>query len=325
MNTIAAVVVVLAAQTTASPVVARQHLDLAAVDAAPMPIIVTVPIGASQQATATGKRSLLGRGACQPQAAGAGPVPSPDTPTAFLGDTDFSSAALNAVPPAGYQNTFTNLQGSCSTSGYLGYTTLNSYDVDECATRCTAIDGCSGFNIYFERDPSVNPGDSCPNPASTTVIKCAFWGSDVSPSCATNTGQYRHKFKVVIAGSNGYMAESVPTVPGYNGTSLGDAAINAPLDCDGQNTYMGFKIFTSGTFDPIKCAAACESQNDYNTAHPPANGMPMLCHFFNTYELLQNGQPRGQICAMYTTTWGASYADNYVSILCNYYFLHYNN
>lgn len=344
MKNIAAAVAAFTIQATASPLAARQHLDLAIVSAAPKPTIASVPVGASTQvvaynlaaateaATATalpvqaaepGKRSLRRRAACDPQPAGAGPVPSPDTPTAFLTDDTLASTANNVRTPIGYHNTFRNLQGSCSTLGYLGYTALGSYDPEKCASRCIDITGCMGFNIFFERDPTVEPGDGCPNPASTNVIKCSFWGGDVSPSCATNTGQSREQFQVVIAGSNGYMTSSVPPVEGYTGTFLGDASINAPLGCNDQDTYMGFKIFTDGPFNPGLCAAACESQNEYNLAHPPASGDPMICRFFNTYMLAENGDPRGQVCAMYSNTWDSSYAVNYVSVFpaCEFAYL----
>ena len=38
--------------------------------------------------------------------------------------------------------------------GYLGFSTMNDYDVNKCATQCTNKFGCVSFNIYFERDPS---------------------------------------------------------------------------------------------------------------------------------------------------------------------------
>ena len=46
----------------------------------------------------------------------------------------------------------------------MGYTTLDTYDVPTCAAKCSAINGCMSFNIYFERDPSLDPGANCPNP-----------------------------------------------------------------------------------------------------------------------------------------------------------------
>ncbi|RMY67862.1 hypothetical protein D0863_07495 [Hortaea werneckii] len=35
-------------------------------------------------------------------------------------------------------------------------------------------------------------------------IKCSLWGSSVSAATATNEGQYREQFHVVIAGSDGF-------------------------------------------------------------------------------------------------------------------------
>lgn len=66
------------------------------------------------------------------------------------------------------------------------------------------MNGCVSVNVYFERDPKVDPGKGCPNPPSTTYIKCALWGAPIRANDAINTGQYRDQFQVVIAGSNGY-------------------------------------------------------------------------------------------------------------------------
>jgi hypothetical protein len=38
--------------------------------------------------------------------------------------------------------------------GYLGFDTMNDYNVAQCAIQCTNKFGCVSFNIYFERDPS---------------------------------------------------------------------------------------------------------------------------------------------------------------------------
>ena len=106
--------------------------------------------------------------------------------------------------PDGYLTSFTDQKGSLSASNYMGLTTLDSYDSLKCASLCDQAEGCQAFNLYAERDPSKDPNaDQCPNPASTTNFKCTLWGSPVSQSQATNTGQYRDQFQVVIAGSNG--------------------------------------------------------------------------------------------------------------------------
>lgn len=258
------------------------------------------------------KRDLSRRTACVPEPTGNGPIPSPDTAAAFQTYDVFANEANTAQIPTGYDNTFTNLLASYSgaTDAYMGYYSLDQYSPQACADICNEIDACLGFNIYFERDPTVNPGSSCPNPPSTTFIKCVLWSTYLSAANALNTGQYRDDFQVVIAGSNGYVKNTVPAVFGYTGTYLADASINAPL-CNGDYTYMGYTMFTDQPFDPALCGQACTAQNEYNLAHPPATGKPMLCQFFNTYLLMKNGYSQGQICAMYNTSWGCTYADNY--------------
>lgn len=117
---------------------------------------------------------------------------------------------------------------------------------------------------------------------------------------------------MVVAGSNGYTSQSFPTVANYTGpTFLGSFAINAPLDCNGNDTYMGYKSWNDGAaFDPSRCAAACTAQSNYNTAYPPSTGAPMLCTFFNTYMLMKNGFAQAQVCSMYNETWAPVYAVN---------------
>lgn len=122
------------------------------------------------------------------------------------------------------------------------------------------------------------------DPASSTWIKCVFWGGPVSTTNAVNAGETRNQFQVVIAGSNGYVNTSLQTPAGYNGgLYLKDMSISAPSDCNGLNTYLGAKMFASGTpFDPDLCAAAC-------TALP-------TCTFFNTYSAYELAE---RLCSGY--------------------------
>jgi hypothetical protein len=139
-----------------------------------------------------------------------------------------------------------------------------------------------------------------------------LYGGPVTQATATNLGQWRDDFHVVIAGSNGYVSTSIATPFSYQpAVALGNAAINAPLDCNGNNTFMGVKIFTTGPFDASLCAAACSAQSDYNIAHPPKNGIPQTCQFFNTYLLYNGTHSVGQYCSLYSETWPASFVSLY--------------
>lgn len=131
-----------AALTLASPV--PQELDLSIVDIVETPSNVTVPSNteeliisydsdaaalAVQTAVVTGESdinvsnsttnstssaSLEKRGTCASQATGSGPVPSPDTASAFLSHAAFASAASAAATPSGYTQAFKNLNASNS-------------------------------------------------------------------------------------------------------------------------------------------------------------------------------------------------------------------
>jgi len=230
----------------------------------------------------------------------------------FLAVQQYPNDALNAVTPSGWNLVYQNQQASSTNVyGYMGYTVLSSYDVNKCTSKCTAINGCSSVNIYYERDPTVTPTDSNPNPASKAVIKCVFWGGAVTAASATNNGQYREQFHVVIAGSNGYASNSVATPAGYQpGIALGTSAINSPLDCNGAGNFMTAKYFTSGPFDVGRCAAACSAQSTYNRQYPRRDGTFDTCQFFNTYILYNNSVPVGQTCALYNETWPAAFATN---------------
>ncbi|KAK3066636.1 hypothetical protein LTS18_001590, partial [Coniosporium uncinatum] len=195
----------------------------------------------------------------------------------------------------------------------MGFDTLSTYDVNYCASQCDKKAGCLSFNIYFERDP-VNT-TTCTAYNEQIVVKCSYWGSAIDKTTAVNDGQWRTldngtPFHVLVAGSNGYVSTNFKTIPGYTQAYLGTAAINAPLDCNGVDTYMGVKIITGKPFDTELCSELCSAQTKYNVAHPPKTGDPRICRFFNTYIISRNGVPQGQYCAMYTEAWDTSYATN---------------
>ncbi|PNS13783.1 hypothetical protein CAC42_3276 [Sphaceloma murrayae] len=246
---------------------------------------------------------------CVTQPLGAGPVPAVDTAAEFLNDTRMSAFANKAETPAGYVKTFTNKQASNNAYGYMGYTLLPAYNATLCANKCTAILGCQSFNLYFERNPIVDPNDnSCPDPASTTNIKCVFWGGPVAESNALNSGQYRSQFQVVIAGSNGYVNSSIATPAGYQmPVFLGTSAINAPASCPGKpSRLVQSNAFQASAFDVKLCSTACSEQKAWARTQPNMR----QCNYFNTYLLYKNNKPLAQYCAMYDEMWTGTYAKN---------------
>ncbi|KAI5203700.1 hypothetical protein E4T39_04003 [Aureobasidium subglaciale] len=267
--------------------------------------------------TAVLKRDVNKRTACATQPTGASSYASaPTDPSAWATYAPFSAAASAGATPSGYTNEFTNLAASNNAYGYLGFTTLQSYDVNTCSKKCDAIFGCMSFNLYFERDPSLEPGAGCTDPAPVTVIKCVFWGGPINKGNAVNTGETRSSFKVLIAGSNGYTNNTVVAPPGFDTPEyFGDAAINAPYDGQGYNTLAGSTIFTQGVFNAGVCADYCNAQTKYNAQHPAKDGSPpKVCHFFNTFILYlkqgNNKTPQGQYCTIYTETWNSTFATN---------------
>lgn len=127
---------------------------------------------------------------------------------ASINDPIIASVANNAnAAPTGYYQNFANAKAANSAMNYLGYTVVNTpkgYDVDYCASKCSAKSGCLAFNIYFELDPTLDPGPDCPNPSAFANIKCSFWGTGLDASTANNRGEKRSDFDVAIAGSNAY-------------------------------------------------------------------------------------------------------------------------
>lgn len=166
----------------------------------------TLIISAIAGAALAEHRTLIGRdGTCKAQPAGSGPVASPDTVDGFFGISQLQTLSANAPTPDGYTAEFTGLNASLNAAKYMGLWTLTSYDTLGCASLCDKTTGCEAFNMYSERDPTLDPNAAnCPNPASLTNYKCTLWGAGVSASQAVNHGQWRDSFQVVITGSNAY-------------------------------------------------------------------------------------------------------------------------
>ncbi|KAK4545593.1 hypothetical protein LTR36_002943 [Oleoguttula mirabilis] len=184
---------------------------------------------------------------CTAQPVGYGPVPSPNTDTAFKAYAPFATAAKNAATPSLYQRTFVNLNASelgTASNVYMGYYELKAYDPASCTAICDTTSGCVGTNLYFERDPSLAPAAACPNPAALTVIKCALWGSPVTAVDATNDGQYQENFHVLIAGSNGYMKLPSQACSAISSAWSGDAYAwpSSAVNWQGWTSIFGSRI-----------------------------------------------------------------------------------
>lgn len=146
-------------------------------------------------------------GTCGKLPLGKGPTISPDNSNAFHESKELASLANNAPTPVNYTQSFKNLNASSTAGNFLGFLSLDSYDTNACAANCTEKPECQSINIFFERDPTVDVGTDCPNPPSTTYIKCVFWGGAVTKKNTDNQGFQNKAFVVAIAGSNGYYNE----------------------------------------------------------------------------------------------------------------------
>jgi hypothetical protein len=198
---------------------------------------------------------------CAGQPNAYGPQIQPDTVDTFKGHAGLHKLATSASTPNGWTQSFSDLSGSVSGAGYLGYYELTSYDVDACAAKCESTSTCTGFNLFIERDPKWNPRQcSCDKPDSVTRFKCSLWGQDVKKESATNVGQSQDGFEVVIVGSNGYNkgTYNAPTPPNTsNPQTCGKKIHNQQPYCMGTKTFLG-------PFDPSLCAAYAQNQNQVN-------------------------------------------------------------
>ncbi|KAK8191597.1 hypothetical protein IWZ00DRAFT_285769 [Phyllosticta capitalensis] len=262
---------------------------------------------------------------------GKGPVVT-SSPSAWINDPALTSAATNAPVPTGYVQAdgFQNLKGSLQMMGYLTVKSLDTYDTQACANYCDNEPLCMGFDIYYERDPAANttcsPGK---NPDSITFIGCTLYGFHVNASLATNTGQWRDNFQVVITASNGYNKVGVKhpgiydNIPGFSKpVELGNASIDAlfwppavfdSVDAAGNNklyTYMGMRSLQQ-PYDARVCASICSAQTAANKNSPDKQtGTYMPCNFFTAYVLAKNDVPVGLQCAFYMLPWNTTYATN---------------
>lgn len=253
---------------------------------------------------------------CAVQPDGYGPKVQPDTVEAFEAYPEFHKEAQNAATPAGYERTFVDLNASTSANSYITFYTLQSYDPAGCAQHCDDTDLCTAFNIYIERDPSLNPTTNttdpefnCPNPSSITNYKCSLWGSSIDATSATNEGGYRDDFQVVVVGSNGYdkTNNTTPAPPSPHWqppTKCPGGAISS-----GGQYHLGSQFFP-GPFNPGLCGVYAEAQTSKNRDAAKAAGHHSYtpCNMFNAYMVQLNGVAQGTYCSLFDTVLSEKWA-----------------
>lgn len=266
-------------------------------------------VSASEAAAASATASVEKRdGTCIQQPLGISHASLPDTAAAFASDAWYGVQAVAAGTPTGFVQTFSNLTASNSADAYMGFTLLSSYDVPTCGAKCSAISGCNSFNIYFERDPQYDPSvAACNNPASTVNVKCVFWGGAVTSSNANNFGQMRDGFNVVIAGSNGYIANTYAAKLAVQATATSSSSA-APTATDAAGNLYTIYYSSDSTQGAYSNAQAASSFSDCMTACD--NAASSGCTAF-TYVGGNNGQGSGT-CWLKSALGNASPAGNNV-------------
>ncbi|KAF4553519.1 Hypothetical protein D9617_6g092500 [Elsinoe fawcettii] len=124
--------------------------------------------------------------------------------TNFYNDTVFNTASKAGVAPKGYSWVYQGFYASANTDYYMSYMPMSTYNVTACAAICDNTPYCRSFNIFYERTPSLSPAPACPNPTAFTAIRCTFWNIVLQPKHASNYGEWRQSFPLVITGSNAY-------------------------------------------------------------------------------------------------------------------------
>ncbi|PNS18142.1 hypothetical protein CAC42_3587 [Sphaceloma murrayae] len=150
---------------------------------------------------------------CSPQATNQALAYNPSTNytteaallTAYLGDSTFAAASKAGTPPGTkWTWLWQGFYASPQANWYQTYTLHSTYNVTACANICDNINDCESFAIFYERSPALAPATACPNPTAYTQVKCTYYNEKLVVKQATNTGEWRSRFPVVIAGSNAY-------------------------------------------------------------------------------------------------------------------------
>jgi len=118
--------------------------------------------------------------------------------SAFTNSSNAATIASGAVTPIPYKQVFRNRLASVSGGGYLGFKVIPYYDPFLCASICDDMKGCLGFNIFFERDPTLEPSEYCPNPPAGINVKCSFWRKQINANGDMNPGEQRYATTIPV-------------------------------------------------------------------------------------------------------------------------------
>ena len=109
----------------------------------------SISVAVTDAASSVASASIVRRSACEPEPSGYGPVTTDpkDDAASFLANPAYANAANSAAVPAGYVQTFKNLNASSSAYGYLGFSNLQSYSPQTCAAKCKL---CRLFLLFLD-------------------------------------------------------------------------------------------------------------------------------------------------------------------------------
>lgn len=183
----------------------------------------------NSSSTTTKRTTGCPKNANVPSTAGNPYVPQGLAVKPFLSYPYFSYSAKQGnttIQSGNYTQIYENLQATYSNPGansYLGQSTHFAYRPEVCSAKCDALKGCLSFDVYYERDPVVDPtvSSSCSDPASITNVVCTYYGVPISSDLATSSGLTLGNFQVVRAGVDGYQLTKYtpPYIPGYKGAT----------------------------------------------------------------------------------------------------------
>ncbi|KAL9103216.1 MAG: hypothetical protein Q9187_009032, partial [Circinaria calcarea] len=107
-----------------------------------------------------------------------------------------------------------------------------------------------------------------------------------------------------------YIKTTAPAaIPNYTGPTGFGGAIDATVNANGKNIFIGVKFYPD-PYSPIVCADACKATTKLNRKNA-VNGMYDACNFFNSYVLSKNNVPQGLYCSFYTEAVDKSYSTNF--------------